>query len=127
MLARGFAVHKAECLIEMTHAYFIDIHDVAELLHKGVESVINNDLFHLQTTTATSTLKVASDLKMWMEESNNQAQVEVFAAEVTVSLKRCIPCPQSSNQRLAREKLWTAYHQLRTSEKYTDLWRQFLQ
>ena len=110
MLARGFAVHKAECLIEMTHAYFIDIHDVAELLHKGVESVINNDLFHLETTTATSTLKVASDLKMWMEESNNQAQVEVFAAEVTVSLKRCIPCPQSSNQRLAREKLWTAYH-----------------
>ena len=98
-----------------------------ELLHKGVVAVINNDLFHLQTTTATSTLKVASDFKMWMEESNNHAQVEVFAAEVTASLKRCLPSPQSSNQRIAREKLWTAYHQLRTSEKYIALWRQFLQ
>ena len=65
---------------------------------------------YLQTTTATtatSTLKVVSDLKMWMEESNNQAQVEVFAAEVTASLKRCLPCPQSSNQQIA--------YQLRTS------------
>ena len=100
---------------------------MAKLLHKGVEFVLNNDQFHLQTTNATSTLKVASDLKMWMEESNNQAQVKVFAAEITASLKRCLPCPQSSNQRLAREKLWTAYHQLRTSEKYIALWKQFLQ
>ena len=38
-----------------------------EMLHKGVEAVINNDRFHVQTTTATSTLKVASDLRMWME------------------------------------------------------------
>ena len=59
---------------------------------------------YLQTitaTTTTSTLKVVSDLKMWMEESNNQAQVEMFAAGVTASLKRCLPCPQSSNLQIS--------------------------
>ena len=96
-----------------------------ELLHKGVAAVIENDLFSLETLPAAATLKVATDLNKWMIQPHNYPQVELFATQLTAALKSCLPAPRLSQQ-VRREKLWGAYHQLRTSEKYIRDWKEFL-
>jgi len=96
-----------------------------ELLHKGVVAVIGNDLFKLETIPARTVLKVATDLQKWMFKPDNCPQVEWFASQLTSALKKCLPGPRSS-QHIRREKLWGAYHKLRTSDKYVKDWKDFL-
>ena len=84
--------------------------------------MIENELFSLGAAT---TLKVASGVREWMQQQCNTTKVELFASRLTAALRSCLPGPRV-NQSLRREKMWGAYHRLRTSEEYVRIWKEFL-
>ena len=93
------------------------------LLVKGVYAVLADDSFKLTSCRATRVLKTAKCLANWIP--NHHDEVAFFEKKLTASLSGCMQGTLSSKK--GRERMWSLYHSLRTSDDYTGEWCTFLQ
>jgi len=65
-------------------------------------------------------------LQVWWKESvANHNMLTTFAHVLIVRLRACFPCNHSTLQ-LKKERMWGAYHRLRTADTFVNDWRVFL-
>ena len=94
------------------------------LLAKGIASVISDPTFRIESEPASYCLKLAYHLSSWIPE--RQDITIPFERELIVLLLSCMQQTTSKGCKTTREKMWRAYHTLRTSQKYTLKWKEFL-
>ena len=91
------------------------------LLVVAVDKVLKNESFHLPSPCAIATISAARVVSAWIKENNNK-----FEKDLVSSLTNCLEQPKVKSA-TNREKMWRAYHQLRTSGGYIEKWEEFLQ
>jgi len=87
----------------------------------AVDKVLKDESFHLLSSCATATISAARVVSAWIKENNNK-----FEKDLVSSLTNCLEQPKVKSA-TNREKMWRAYHQLRTSGGYIEKWEEFLQ
>ena len=91
----------------------------------AVDRVLKDDAFQLPSPCATATISVARTVSAWIKENNSA--VNKFEKDLVSSLTTCLEQPKVKSANINREKMWRAYHQLRTSDGYVKKWEKFLQ
>ena len=94
-----------------------------QFLQKAVVLVTKVNLFKLPTVPAANTLKAAECFLKWAEE--NKEAFATFSLETAKVLRTCIY--SGKNLQASRERTWTAYFKLTTSESYNDTWKRLLE
>ncbi len=94
------------------------------LLVEGVSALLADGSFKLRSTPAMHALKAGEFVFKSIQE--HPAEAASFEERLKTSLSSCLQS-RSSSQRVRREKMWSSYHTLRTSEHYLTEWRLFLQ
>ena len=94
------------------------------LFAKGVNALLDDDSFRIPSSPASHVRKTAECVSKWIP--NHQDEVSSFEKKLTASLSSCMQVRQSS-QKIRRERMWSLYHSLRTSDAYLAEWRTFLQ
>ncbi len=92
------------------------------LLVEGVSALLADGSFKLLSTPAMRALKAGECVFKSIQEHPGIR----FEERLKTSLTSCLQS-QSSSQRVRREKMWSSYHTLCTSERYLTEWRLFLQ
>ena len=105
-------------------AYFCIIYLASSYLATGVQAVIEGDAFHTQSPVARNVLCAAEKLDGWLKHPENHLPAKEFLSWLLSTLKACVPRDISSTR--MREKMWSAYHQLRCSSSYVSKWQCFL-
>ena len=83
-------------------------------------------MFEVESEYTSAALKTALALEEWWKESPaNREKLFSFAHVLVVCLRACFPCKHSSLQ-LRKERMWGAYHRLRTADTFVSDWRTFL-
>lgn len=86
-----------------------------------LQQLLKDDGFKVKSARATSALEAASKLLEWCKGDENRRELVVFSEWLVSSFRRCL----SSNHRsfvLWAEKMWTMFHDLRTSKEFRDVW-----
>ena len=92
---------------------------------KAVQAVLLDEGFQVESLQATTALKTASSLLEWCREPDNREILESFSHVLVVRLKSCFASKHTTTQ-LRKERMWGAYHQLRTAKTFVNDWRTFL-
>lgn len=95
----------------------------AGLLAKGVQALLKDESFTLNTAPAMAAREIAEQLRTWIP--GHQDKVSQFEAKLVDSLSTCMHSNAKSHK-VRREKMWTRYHTLRTSTTYHTEWQTFL-
>ena len=93
------------------------------LLTLGVNALLSNDAFKLSSVSARQVLKTATDLFKWMQF--HQKESVLFESNLIKNFQQCLP-GDPSMVKVLKNKMWSKYHILRTSSKYTSDWRNFI-
>ena len=98
----------------------------AERFLIAVEAVAVDEMFEVQSEYTTAALKTALVLQTWSKHSpRHYVKLSSFAHILIVRLNACFPCKHSTLQ-LKKERMWGAYHRLRTSVTFVGDWQTFL-
>ena len=89
------------------------------LLKVGVQALLNDGTFKIASQPAASARKIAEMLSTWIPQNEEKA---LKFEEGLVKLLSPSIQPQVKSLKAQREKMWTAYHALRTSKNYRALW-----
>lgn len=101
--------------------------ECADRFIKVVEAVRLDEMFEVESEYTSAALKTALALEEWWKESPaNREKLFSFAHILVVRLRACFPCKHSSLQ-LRKERMWGAYHRLRTADTFVSDWRTFLE
>ena len=93
---------------------------------EALRCLLEDEGFQLPTTPAISALKTAKDLHRWATTGDN-AGLHVFTTKLVATLKKCIDISSvQACQQARREKMWSKYHEVRTSETFRSMWHEFL-
>ena len=95
-----------------------------ERLKAAVMAVLEDDGFSLPSELARKARATATRVLTWSSEPNNLPMLTAFARELLQLLEECLTSRQPSQSQ--REKMWEAYHKLRTSAVFKSLWVRFL-
>ena len=68
--------------------------------------------------------KIATDLSAWL--TKHPTSVSEFERELVASLSMCLQT-RARSQKARRERMWSAYHKVRTMDTYVANWKGFLQ
>ena len=109
-----------------------DIYGLAILIHptgncilvEAVDAVLNDESFSIPSPNTHLVCKLAEILSKWIK--SNQIEVKIFEDNLVASLDNCIPTENLSHK-VTRERIWSNYHVLRTSDDYISDWETFLQ
>ena len=82
-----------------------------------------DDGFSLPVPLAAKARQCAEKLLKWMPE--NKPKAITFAVNLIESLEGC-HCSKSKSVQVKREKMWEKYFQLRSSDKFSLLWSNFI-
>lgn len=91
----------------------------------AVQAVLKDEGFDIDSLHARTALSTASLLQEWCRDDSNREKLGKFALVLVVRLRACFSTKHTS-PRLQRERMWAAYHQLRTSDTFISDWRAFL-
>ena len=91
----------------------------------AVDSVLKDEAFQLQSHCASCTISAARAVSAWIKENSKEA--EKFEKELVSSLNTCLQQPKVKSASINRERMWRAYHHLRTSDGYIRQWHKLLQ
>ena len=84
----------------------------------AVKGVLSDGRFKVASPQAASAVETASALnKMWGDQPHKHQSSAKFALYLVTQLKTCFQS-KLKNLHLRRERMWGAYHQLRTSGKF---------
>ena len=95
------------------------------VLERGLRDFLCAGIPHSGGAIASATRETAEALLGWIQLDCNKEPVEAFTKEVVKALDSVLPEQPSSQA--SREKMWGAYHSLRTSPTFTSVWRRFLE
>ena len=90
----------------------------------GVESILKDESFTVPSQTARNVINIAKDMKKWIEQPENNAEITRFEENLMKSIESCFTY-KGKIPKKQREKMWSAYHTLRTSTNYLSLWKKF--
>ena len=76
---------------------------------------------------ATVSREAAEGLLEWVSIESNKEYAESFTSDLVKALDKAFPEGRRSRMQASRERMWGAYHCIRTSPTFTGLWREFLQ
>ena len=90
-----------------------------------MNSIVADKGFRVESKQAETALKLATAVLEWCGKVENQQTLRPFAHILVVRLKACFASKHKTMQ-LKRERMWAAYHRLRTAETFVKDWRDFL-
>eukprot|EP00731_Ephydatia_muelleri_P004333 Em0002g509a len=103
-------------------APFVESSDTGTLL-EIVESLLKKDTFNLSSPVADACKKAAHRLHDWLKVEENKAVAEEFYSALHIQFEVVANCLNTSKTISAgREKMWTAFHKLRTSADFRSKW-----
>lgn len=88
-------------------------------------ALLADKAFQLDTAPAKAAIEIATILSGWMDSNVNRQVCEGFEVKLLAMLDACITSKRAS-AKMNRKQMWTAYHTLRVSSEYLDLWRSTL-
>ena len=88
-----------------------------------MRALLSDESFTISTSTASSTRTTAEALSLWI--SQHLEESATFEEKITKMLQTCLQ--QGGSHKVQREKMWSSYHLLRTSDDYIAEWCTFLQ
>ena len=92
----------------------------------AVEAVQKDEVFQVESDYTSAALKTSLALQEWQKQSSaNYMKLSSFAHILIVRLRACFPCNHTSLQ-LRKERMWGAYHRLRTANTFVSEWRLFI-
>lgn len=95
-----------------------------DLLQNAVSALLEDDAFTLPSGPARSAYSTATRVAKWIKDHPQAART--FEQQLTTSMQtKCLKFRQSS-MKIKREKMWSAYHMLCTSDAYVNQWKAFL-
>lgn len=95
---------------------------------EALKCLLEDEGFHLPTQPAISASTAAEGLLRWASNRENCDKLDVFANELVTILKACIDGSSGrACQQARREKMWSKYYQVRTSETFRAKWHEFLE
>ena len=92
-----------------------------------MSAALNDSGFKIGSTSASSALKTAEELALWLEQADNQQAASAFAKQLSTSLTKCLVTEGCQSEKLRREKMWGQYHKCRTSDIFKMNWHAFLE
>ena len=95
------------------------------MLTAAIQSVLKDESFKLPSPHAKAALETADQLFTWLKEDKHQQMYIQFSQELTSSLQTCF-VSRAAAMKTRREKMWGAYHCLRTSADFKAKWTAFL-
>lgn len=109
----------------MFYGAFVCLLECGDMLLEAVQAVLKDEGFQVESLHAETALKTASLVLEWGREPENREKLEVFSHVLVVRLRACFTSKRTTAQ-LQRERMWGAYHQLRTADTFVKDWRAFL-
>ena len=98
----------------------------AEIFMTAVQAVQKDEVFQVESEYTSAALKTSLSLQEWRKQSAaNHMKLSSFAHILIVRLRACFPCNHTSLQ-LRKERMWGAYHRLRTADTFVSDWRLFI-
>ena len=80
-----------------------------------MDAVLHDDCFLIPSPNAYLVYKLADTVSKWIK--NNRSEAMEFQEKLLTSFDKCMP-PQNMSQKVTRERIWTSYHLLCTSDDY---------
>lgn len=90
-----------------------------------MDIALKDEAFQLSSPCASTTISCARAVSAWIK--GNKSEAEKFERELILLLNTCLQQPKVKSASINRERMWCAYHQLRTSDEYIKKWEKFLQ
>ena len=97
------------------------------LLREALRGLLHDGIPQSSSHLVTTSRKAAEELLDWTAAEANADRSESFTSEVVQLLDKAFPPTQLGRMQAAREKMWGAYHAIRTSQEFKCLWKTFLQ
>lgn len=94
-------------------------------LVNAVEAVLTDSGFKVDSPDAAAALNTAGALLDWCKKEENSLVLKSFSKYLTSNLKPCLG-KEKLSLRTRKSRMWGHYHQLRTSEKFAQEWKDFL-
>ena len=92
------------------------------LLLTAIAVVLEDNGFLTPSPLAADARKAAASMLEW--SSTNQFTCSLFSQSLEHHLQQCLPQNRSQAH---REKMWSSFHEVRTSKVFQSVWEQFLQ
>ena len=89
-----------------------------------MDYILKDNSFLLQSDCAKRVLVTAKTIFKWIKL--HQSEAEKFEETIVASLNTCLHQPQVKSTKINRERMWCAYHKLRTSDTYIAEWKRFV-
>ena len=97
------------------------------LLQQALQEALDGSIPKTSSPLAIASRKAAEDLLVWIATEDNSVCAEHFTTSLLELLDRAFPQTAPVQSQVAREKMWTTYHNIRVSEEFVSLWKTFLQ
>ena len=94
------------------------------LLGEAVDAVHHDECFLIPSPNAYLVCKLASTVSKWIR--SNRSEAMKFEEKLLASFDNCISTSENTSQKVARERMWTSYYLLRTSDDYISDRKAFL-
>ena len=103
--------------------------EYSEIFEKALTTLVNDDGFMLISSDRAQRAHLcAHKLLEFVEQNRSTGLVADFCDGLLRSLQSCIDShPRKMKYHYLREKIWEQYYKLVSSEKFKDMWVQFLQ
>ena len=92
---------------------------------EAVASVLQDEGFQVESLHSQTALKTARFLSEWCKDEKNKPKLHNFSHILVTRLKACFASKHKTFQ-LKRERMWGAYHRLRSSETFHKDWKDFV-
>ena len=122
MQVSSLAYHCFSSKLLLWVTYFTD---ELSLFARAVKSMIEDDIFQVPSAANTNALETANSLLRWCQENSEEVMLKIFVNTLILHLKSCFS-KRFSSLKLRHEKMWEAYHQLRTSHMFRQSCVEFI-
>ena len=92
------------------------------LFTSGVLSVTTDESFSVPSPANKKALETASSLVHWSDCPENYEHLLMFSRILCIRLRACF-CRKYTSLRLRKERMWQAYHRLRTAVSFCTNWK----
>ena len=99
---------------------------IMALLQEVLRGFLRDEIPSSSSRLATLSHKAAEELLEWISRESNTSHSEAFTSSIVELLDGALPQIQLTRMQAARERMWGAYHSIRTSQVFKCLWTAFL-
>ena len=90
-------------------------------MQEACDVILKDESFKIGTPAADFVMKTASVLNTWITECKDSAKI--FEHKLVVKLQDCVDKALVASGKMHSDRIWTAYHTLRTSDVYVYDWK----